>query len=455
MRMKDKVALVSGAAGGMGAATARLFAREGAKAVVVADLLDKEGEAVVADIKKAGGTATYMHLDVTDEAQWKSVVDKTVAAHGGLNVLVNNAGISGSAEQDLYDTAAWNRLMGVNATGVFLGMKYGIAAMKKAGNGGSVINLSSISGIVGQGYIHVGYNASKGAVRLITKAAAAEHGRDRIRVNSVHPGLMPPMRTSGRTADPETRAKTLKGVPMGRAGEVDEVAYAILFLASDEILLRHGRGDRGRRRLDRGLMADPKKPATTIAPWQVLELKYSYRDRWLAVRSDTVRVPNGTILSPYHTIEFPEWICAIALTPEREIVLIEEYRHGIERNSFELPCGTPDHEGESVLDATKRELREETGYAADEWHALGSSTANTARQNNRVHAFLALDARKVAEPELDAGEVISTHLVPWERFLADLADGRLEIPGLHLAALWQLKVFAKQTRDPRLLALGL
>ena len=202
-------------------------------------------------------------------------------------------------------------------------------------------------------------------------------------------------------------------------------------------------------------MADPKKPATTIAPWQVLESKYSYRDRWLAVRSDTVRVPNGTILSPYHTIEFPEWICAIALTPEREIVLIEEYRHGIERNSFELPCGTPDHEGESVLEATKRELREETGYAADEWHPLGSSTANTARQNNRVHAFLALDARKVAEPEFDAGEIISTHLVPWERFLGDLADGRLEIPGLHLAALWQLKVFAKQTRDPRLLALGL
>ena len=162
-------------------------------------------------------------------------------------------------------------------------------------------------------------------------------------------------------------------------------------------------------------MAD-KKPATTIAPWQVLESKYSYRDRWLAVRSDTVRVPNGTILSPYHTIEFPEWVCAIALTPEREIVLIEEYRHGIERNSFELPCGTPDHEGESVLDATKRELREETGYAAEEWHALGSSTANTARQNNRVHAFLALDARKVAEPELDAGEMIRTHLVPWETF---------------------------------------
>ncbi|MCX7364131.1 MAG: glucose 1-dehydrogenase [Alphaproteobacteria bacterium] len=234
MRMKDKVALISGAASGMGAATARLFAREGAKAVVVADILDGDGAVVVAEIEKAGGRASYVHLDVTDEAQWQQAVDHTMAAHGGLHVLVNNAGISGSAEQDLYDTAAWNRLMGINSTGVFLGMKYGIAAMRKTGQGGSVINLSSISGIVGQGYLHVGYNASKGAVRLITKAGAAQHGKEGIRVNSVHPGLMPPMRTSGRTADPVARAKTLKGVPMGRAGEVDEVAYAILFLASDE-----------------------------------------------------------------------------------------------------------------------------------------------------------------------------------------------------------------------------
>jgi len=234
MRMKDKVALISGASSGMGAATARLLAREGAKAVVVADLLDKEGAAVVVGINKAGGKAVYIHLDVTDEAQWKAAIDKTVSDHGGLDVLVNNAGISGSAEQDLYDTAAWNRLMGINATGVFLGMKHAIAAMKKGGRRGSVINLSSVSGIVGQGNIHVGYNASKGAVRVITNAAAAQHGRDGIRINSVHPGLMPPMRTSGRTADPETRAKTLKGVPLGRAGEVDEVAYAILFLASDE-----------------------------------------------------------------------------------------------------------------------------------------------------------------------------------------------------------------------------
>ena len=102
-------------------------------------------------------------------------------------------------------------------------------------------------------------------------------------------------------------------------------------------------------------MADPKKPVA-IEPWQVLESKYSYRDPWLAVRSDTVRVPNGTVLSPYHTIEFPEWVCAVALTPQQEILLIEEYRHGVKRLSFELPCGAPDHDGEDVLDAMKREL---------------------------------------------------------------------------------------------------
>ena len=206
-------------------------------------------------------------------------------------------------------------------------------------------------------------------------------------------------------------------------------------------------------------MNGPRKPpgtgAASIGPWEVLESKISYSDRWLTVRSDTVRVPNGTVLSPYHTIEFPEWICAIALTPAREIVLIEEYRHGIEGLSIELPCGTPDKPGEDLLAATQRELLEETGYAADEWHNLGSSNANTARQNNRVHAFLALDARKVADQDLDPGEMIRTHVLPWDAFLSDLSDGSIEIPGLHLAALWQLRVFARRSQDPRLLALGL
>ena len=201
-------------------------------------------------------------------------------------------------------------------------------------------------------------------------------------------------------------------------------------------------------------MADDRK-TVAVEPWQVLDTKYSYRDRWLALRSDTVRVPNGTILSPYHTIEFPEWICAVVLRPDHHIVLIEEYRHGVGRLSIELPCGAPEHDGEDLLAAMQRELLEETGYAADEWHALGSSTANTARQNNRVHAFLALDARRVADQNLDPGEVIRPHVIPWRQFIAELGDGSLEIPGLHLAALWQLKTFAQTSGDPRLLALEL
>jgi NAD(P)-dependent dehydrogenase (short-subunit alcohol dehydrogenase family) len=233
MRLKDKVALVTGAANGMGAATAKLFAREGAKAVVVADVLDAPGQQVVAAIEKEGGHATYQHLDVTSEEEWKAAIDKVLATWGRLDVLVNNAGISGSAAEDLFATDAWEKLMAINARGVFLGTKYAVAAMRKSG-GGSIVNLSSVSGIVGQQGVHVGYNASKAAVRLLSKTIAVQHGRDRIRVNSVHPGLMPPMITSGRTADPETRAKMLKSVPLGRAGEVHEVAYAILFLASDE-----------------------------------------------------------------------------------------------------------------------------------------------------------------------------------------------------------------------------
>ncbi|MBM3646122.1 MAG: glucose 1-dehydrogenase [Alphaproteobacteria bacterium] len=233
MRLKGKVALITGAAGGMGAETARLFAREGAEAVVICDLLDAEGAQVAAEISRAGARGSYHRLDVTDEPGWAGLVDRVMADHGRLDVLVNNAGISGSAFPDLYARDAWDKLIGINATGVFLGCKYGVAAMRKSG-GGSIVNLSSISGIVGQGYLHPGYNASKGAVRLLTKSLAAQHAKESIRVNSVHPGLMPPMRTSGTTADPAHRAKTLEGIPMGRPGRADEVASAILFLASDE-----------------------------------------------------------------------------------------------------------------------------------------------------------------------------------------------------------------------------
>ncbi|HVC52360.1 MAG TPA: glucose 1-dehydrogenase [Stellaceae bacterium] len=232
MRLDGKVALITGAASGMGASTARIFAREGAR-IVVADQLDDDGRKVAADITAANGTARFHHLDVTDEANWKAVVDATVAEFGKLDILVNNAGISGSAVEDLFDTAAWDQIMAVNARGAFLGMKYAIPQMRKIG-GGSIVNLSSISGVTGQRGIHAAYNASKGAVRTMTKVGAVQQGRHNIRVNSVHPGLMPPMRTSGRTADPATRAKMLEQVPLGRDGRIEEVAYAVLFLASDE-----------------------------------------------------------------------------------------------------------------------------------------------------------------------------------------------------------------------------
>ena len=229
MRLANKVAIISGAASGMGAATARMFAREGAK-VVIADRLDHEGAAAASSI---GAMARFEPLDVTDEAQWAAVVAATVKQFGRLDILVNNAGISGSAEQDLYSTDAWHRIMGVNATGVFFGLKHAIPAIAASG-GGSIVNLSSIAGIIGSEGIHMAYNASKAAVRLMTKSVAVQHAKDNIRCNSVHPGVMPAMRTSGRTADPAVRAARMNVIPMRRPGEADEVAYTILFLASDE-----------------------------------------------------------------------------------------------------------------------------------------------------------------------------------------------------------------------------
>jgi NAD(P)-dependent dehydrogenase (short-subunit alcohol dehydrogenase family) len=232
MRLQGKVAIVSGAASGMGAATARRFGREGAK-VVVADMLEDDGRRVASEINGDGGAAEFMRLDVTDETSWQRVLESTVAKWGRLDILVNNAGISGSAVSDLLDSDAWHRLMLVNSTGVFLGTKYAVKQMQKNG-GGSIVNLSSISGVTGQTMTHPGYNASKGAVRTLTKSTAVQYGKDGIRANSVHPGLMPPMRTSGATADPAVRAKMLQGVPLRRAGEIDEVANAVLYLASDE-----------------------------------------------------------------------------------------------------------------------------------------------------------------------------------------------------------------------------
>ena len=231
MRLEGKVALITGAAHGMGAEEARLFAREGAK-VAIADIREDDARKVEAEIAEAGGESMVVILDVSNEDHWKSSVAAIVTRFGKLDILVNNAGISGSGERDLSSTESWDRLMDINAKSVFLGMKHAIPEMEKAG-GGAIVNISSISGFVGQEAIHPGYNASKGAVRLVTKAAAVQHAKTGIRVNSVHPGMMPPMLTSFQRGDPNREAMNAE-VPMGREGEPIEVANAVLFLASDE-----------------------------------------------------------------------------------------------------------------------------------------------------------------------------------------------------------------------------
>ena len=231
MRLEGKVAIVTGGANGMGAEECRIFAREGAN-VVIADILEEEGRKVEAEIAEAGGDAVFVRLDVTSEAAWEAAVETAVARYGRLDVLVNNAGIGMGNTPNNLRVEDWDALMNINAKGVFLGMKYAIPEMQKAG-GGSIVNISSISGIVGQKAVHMGYNASKGAVRLVTKSAAVQYAQDGIRVNSVHPGLMPPMLTSAANT-PGVRSEMLAGVPMGRTGRREEVGYAALFLASDE-----------------------------------------------------------------------------------------------------------------------------------------------------------------------------------------------------------------------------
>ena len=230
MRLAGKVALISGAAGGMGAEEARLFAREGAK-VVIADLLEDEGRQVEAGIRGAGGEAVFVPMDVTREADWEQAVGTAVQRFGKLDVLVNNAGLSSTSVDDPLETAGWHRIMQVNTTGVFLGTRFAIPAMQAAG-GGSIVNISSIMGFVGGESGHPAYHASKGAVRIFTKAIAVQYGPDNIRANSVHPGFMPPMRSSRQTV--VERDARIADTPLRRTGQLIEVANGVLFLASDE-----------------------------------------------------------------------------------------------------------------------------------------------------------------------------------------------------------------------------
>jgi len=229
MRLDGKVAIVTGAAHGMGEAEARLFAKEGAK-VVVADVLGKEAEAVAADIRASGGNAIAATIDVTSEPEWVALIAKTLASYGRIDILVNNAGISGSSVGDPDGLEGWQRVIAVNQTSVFLGTKLAAEQMAKTG-GGSIVNISSIMGFVGGPSGHPAYSASKGAVRIYTKSAAVRYGPLGVRVNSVHPGYMPPMLNATNANE---RDEKIAATPLRRLGEPIEVAYGVLFLASDE-----------------------------------------------------------------------------------------------------------------------------------------------------------------------------------------------------------------------------
>jgi NAD(P)-dependent dehydrogenase (short-subunit alcohol dehydrogenase family) len=231
MRLEDKVAIISGGARGMGAAEAKLFAREGAK-VVIGDVLEEEGRKTEAEINETGGECLFVRLDVTGEPEWQQAVASTVAHFGKLDVLVNNAGIGDMGTVEDTTVEEWDRVMEVNAKGVFLGTKAAIPEMRRSG-GGSIINISSQVGLVGTDTASPQYQSSKGAVRMLTKATAIQYAGEGIRVNSVHPGpIVTPMIEEG--VDPETHRLLLSRIPLGRYGEAENVAFGVLFLASDE-----------------------------------------------------------------------------------------------------------------------------------------------------------------------------------------------------------------------------
>jgi 3(or 17)beta-hydroxysteroid dehydrogenase len=236
-RVKDKVAIITGAASGIGRVTAQLLSSEGAKIVVTTDANIAGAEETVANIKATGGQAIFIKQDVTSEPDWRAVIDKTLDEYGRLDVLVNNAGVMLVKNIEEISWHEWRRVMDINLGGVFLGTKYAIGVMKKSG-GGSIINMSSALGLVGNTDHTSAYSASKGGIRLFTKAAALEcskAGHDyNIRVNSVHPGVIATPMAAPVFADEALRKIMEDGHPIGRLGEPIDIAYGVLYLASDE-----------------------------------------------------------------------------------------------------------------------------------------------------------------------------------------------------------------------------
>ena len=229
MRLAGKVAIISGGSRGMGAFEAELFVQEGAK-VVVGGVRDDEGRALV---EKIGGDAHYMHLDVTSEGDWAAAVKEAVDGYGKLDVLVNNAGVSAMGTIEETSVEDWDRVMNINAKGVFLGTRSAIPEMRKAGEG-SIINISSELGLVGMTESSPQYQSSKGAVRIFTKSAAVQYAAEGIRVNSVHPDPIVTPMTEARRADAAVQQVMVSRIPLGRYGESEDVTYGVLYLVSDE-----------------------------------------------------------------------------------------------------------------------------------------------------------------------------------------------------------------------------
>ncbi|MBM3945310.1 MAG: glucose 1-dehydrogenase [SAR202 cluster bacterium] len=232
MRLKGKVALISGSGRGMGAAEAKMFAAEGA-AVMVSDVNEEGCRKTVDDIVKSGGKAAFTRLDVTSEEDWKRAVAETEKRFGRLDILINNAGIYVVTLIEKTSIEEWDRIMDINGRGVFLGVKHAIAAMRRAG-GGSIVNISSTAGIIGNP-LEGAYTASKGAVRMFTKSAALQCARDRIRVNSVHPGAIDTDMVAFLWGEEfNYRDRLEKAIPLGRLGTAEEVGKVVMFLASDD-----------------------------------------------------------------------------------------------------------------------------------------------------------------------------------------------------------------------------
>ncbi|MDC8107144.1 glucose 1-dehydrogenase [Chryseobacterium sp. B21-037] len=232
-RLLGKVAIITGAASGMGAVEAKLIAQEGAQ-VFLTDINEEKLKAVSQEIITLGGSAAYMVHDVSDEKQWSSVINEVIRLYGKINILVNNAAIIGDIESPLEERSVkeFNKVLNINLTSQFIGMKSVIPFMKKV-KGGSIINISSIGGIVGSAG-GTGYTASKGGSRLLSKGAAVELAPFNIRVNSVHPGFVDTSMSKNMPNYEAFKKMAVEGTPLRRGGKEEEIAYGVIFLASDE-----------------------------------------------------------------------------------------------------------------------------------------------------------------------------------------------------------------------------